>query len=775
MQRQPSLPLYQKILKVASEDARAMEPLARSIKEKIQAYHAHRPALTVTTVVFSIYILERLVKGSLYVLGSAGLGIAVLYVLQLPVERLPWALSWLGVGEDEGTIDNGDGPDYEGEENEDGDAVIYSRMPGGAEQEDGTASFDDICQSMGREGQDSGNDGPIQSQNSCAWDADHDGLPPGDNSMILGDWLESINGQDGQPGMQGGGQQWSGAGSEDAELNEPMSKARLNLLFNYLSNLEGGNNRQGATHATPQRMKLQRKLLQRTTAGVGEGNRAVKNGVEADGSAAEPLQEIEIEALLRELGEDPCEKSSPSQPKVAKAKGKPNRARQKGAATSAPSKELQGATASSSSKAAPPEPSPARQLAPATHIEPRRRTLSPSPVAASTAAPCSAATPTDAASGAKEEAVDDDFREPLGFQVVANRKARRNGKRRDSDEATDAPGSEPQPPASPQGAAAPAPANPAAGSPAGAARAKAKAEQPASLQRASASAPAKPAVGAPSGAHAPKGKAEQPASPQKLSSLAGNKPVESTDIAAKASVQGGAAATTTAWAKLAGAEKRPAEPAKSPAKVSGSTDSSGASVAPSHAVETSAVNSDELQSQSPASPAEGPVAKPEMRQSAITPADAEEVTVASQDAAAEVNEEKEDLEEHVEENDVDVGEDDGDWEWQCPDGFPLVEYHLPEALDCGSCGSKQAKGATVLRAEESGWLACQECIHIAFGQPVDCSRSAPEAVDASPTRLTEDPSRMTALEIATWFQEHNAVDSLRACMMQVISAPGMPQ
>merc|ERR1712232_1449770 len=65
------------------------------------------------------------------------------------------------------------------------------------------------------------------------------------------------------------------------------------------------------------------------------------------------------------------------------------------------------------------------------------------------------------------------------------------------------------------------------------------------------------------------------------------------------------------------------------------------------------------------------------------------------------------------------GEEGEDWEWQCPDGFPLQEYKCEAPQLCGSCGEMQPEGAAVLRAEESGWVACEECIRVAWAQPVE--------------------------------------------------------
>eukprot|EP00747_Dinoflagellata_sp_TGD_P178715 gnl/TRDRNA2_/TRDRNA2_28174_c0_seq1.p1 gnl/TRDRNA2_/TRDRNA2_28174_c0~~gnl/TRDRNA2_/TRDRNA2_28174_c0_seq1.p1 ORF type:complete len:650 (-),score=170.22 gnl/TRDRNA2_/TRDRNA2_28174_c0_seq1:46-1995(-) len=146
-------------------------------------------------------------------------------------------------------------------------------------------------------------------------------------------------------------------------------------------------------------------------------------------------------------------------------------------------------------------------------------------------------------------------------------------------------------------------------------------------------------------------------------------------------------------------------------------------------------------------------------------------------------------------------EDDGEeeaWEWQCPAGTLLEPYVCDRPAACSSCQTPQAAGAKVLRSETTHWIACEECIRIAYEQPVEQVEHYPsaDAVDdgqiASPTNAGSspapsgtggngveaatatqskdtclDPSRMSALEVVEWFRKHGAEDALRQCMMEV--------
>jgi len=107
-----------------------------------------------------------------------------------------------------------------------------------------------------------------------------------------------------------------------------------------------------------------------------------------------------------------------------------------------------------------------------------------------------------------------------------------------------------------------------------------------------------------------------------------------------------------------------------------------------------------------------------------------------------------------------------DWEWQCPDGYPLADYVCAEPTRCGSCGKMQPVGAKVLRAEESGWAACEDCIRVAYDQPIS-HQITEAACDASAAAL--DLSSMTPEQIVVWFKDHGPENSLTQCMQQVMA------
>lgn len=115
-----------------------------------------------------------------------------------------------------------------------------------------------------------------------------------------------------------------------------------------------------------------------------------------------------------------------------------------------------------------------------------------------------------------------------------------------------------------------------------------------------------------------------------------------------------------------------------------------------------------------------------------------------------------------------------DWEWQCPSGHRLVPHICTTAMQCSSCGAYQAEGDSVLLSFVGGWLACEECTRVAYHQPVEVAPFRAPARDASPSPLasTEDPDpwRMSAEEIARWFVQQGAEDTLRRCMLQAVQA-----
>lgn len=151
-----------------------------------------------------------------------------------------------------------------------------------------------------------------------------------------------------------------------------------------------------------------------------------------------------------------------------------------------------------------------------------------------------------------------------------------------------------------------------------------------------------------------------------------------------------------------------------------------------------------------------------------------------------------------------IGSDEsGDWEWQCPDGHQLEPYIVPagkERMQCSSCRQQQRPGASVLRSSVSGWLACEECIHLAYDLPVETQESYQEpppkkngghdkanscnkSSRCDNTESTEleldpksnaanielDPYRMSALQIAKWFKLQGAEEALRQCMQKVLA------
>lgn len=132
----------------------------------------------------------------------------------------------------------------------------------------------------------------------------------------------------------------------------------------------------------------------------------------------------------------------------------------------------------------------------------------------------------------------------------------------------------------------------------------------------------------------------------------------------------------------------------------------------------------------------------------------------------------------------------GDWEWQCPDGHRLEPYVVPagaERMQCSSCRQRQHPGKSILRSSVSGWLACEDCIRLAYDLPVE-NQEAPQELPPkeievhtkgdsgnnssscdSAASIELDPQKMSALQIAKWFKQQGAEDALRRCMQQVIA------
>ncbi|CAK0798961.1 unnamed protein product [Prorocentrum cordatum] len=78
----------------------------------------------------------------------------------------------------------------------------------------------------------------------------------------------------------------------------------------------------------------------------------------------------------------------------------------------------------------------------------------------------------------------------------------------------------------------------------------------------------------------------------------------------------------------------------------------------------------------------------------------------------------------------DLDEEEDDWEWQCPSGFRLEPFTCSGDTVCSSCGKVQRNGSFAMRSSESGWTACEECVNLAWDQPV--SSEVPPAASRAP-------------------------------------------
>jgi len=647
------------------------------------------PPLTISVVFFIIYALEKIWSGTAYAIASASIGAGVLYIFQMREELWPAPLQRLfGIEVSPDSELASDELDEDDDQRDDDDSLFAREA--GEDGEDECFRGDEDWLSRGRDshravGHGAEEDGHILSHLTC-----QDGSNANETEGISRDWLEMLNQELVASGAQIERPRGSGpeVAAAEEEPPDPVNKARLDLLFRYLASMDARNGEQGAT---PQRQKLQRKLLQRTAAGehLGAAKAGKKapavNGVAVAADVADAPHNEEnlledsskIEALLRELGE-------PNGASHPKAQGPSKRARRKGT-TSSPTKtapapvikiaepEAQETKAPTVKKSAPAEEAPPSHAingktvpvkpTPSRSSEKRRNYDSDSDPNREDLSLVETA----------EEAIEVDDSEPIGFQVVENKKARKKLQKEDRLKAD----------------------------------AEAKAEAMVKMAEAKAKADAIKAEAA-----VKKAVAETEATSERSKSTS-----RSNERAEEAKAKEHEEFTTK---KTTAKESR--------GKAEDTTDGT------MHA-EAAATNEGQEETTPPPMPS---------------------------DVQCEGRErEHEDAADGEEECD----EDDEAWEWQCPDGFLLQPYTCPRPVACCSCGKMQPENASVLRAEETGWLACQDCIQIAWEQPV-------EPLDWNKDRQVEvaDPSKMSALEIATWFKERGAESELRRCMTEVMEA-----
>merc|ERR1719247_331678 len=599
--------------------------------------------------------------------------------------------------------------------------------------------------------------------------------------------------------------------------NDPKDKARLDLLFRYLASVDPGSKEQ-AIHVTPQRQKLQRKLLQR---GMGSKNAKAddaENGTAAitDANAmitrAENLLEdpSKIEALLLELGEDTTKCDSPTPRKATtKAQRKP-KARQK------------GPPASSSSK--PPPSSPSSATTPRPSATPASATTTSSSNTHSKVTKAPSEKPTESVKPVRqskietprsievdeEEKLDEDTSEPVGFQVVENRRARRKDRKDSMPSTPDRKDSMPADRAL-------------AGQQVSGERKESVTSKPAADKQIAGQQVA-PEVVKPSTPSAVASKkrnntknerkksedaAEPPTAPVASSTgtrkPAWNPPTEA--IKADPRTSEAAAATTprtpTPTKEQLGTKrtsKRWADTALDANEVGEFYTSEAEKAKKTEDVCSIQRGSEEREKKQTSDNVDGvDVILKEARRPTLTIEERQLSAAASQASADDSDygvsdrqiemltprtpRQPEDMdparriamEDGVDEADgrEDGCEEDGeeeadgeDWEWQCPDGYPLAECVLTEPTLCGSCGEMQPVGTKVLRAEESGWAACEDCIRVAYDQPIS-HQVTEEPSGAGAAAM--DPSRMTTEQCVAWFKEHGSENSLRQCMQQVMT------
>jgi hypothetical protein len=699
---------------------------------------------------------------------------------------------------------------------------------------------------------------------------------PTDSTITPADSCESFSGQDDvEKNMLS--DVASRMAARGAEANaDPKDKARLDLLFHYLASVDGGTksrpsvdggNKEQANHVTPQRQKLQRKLLQR---GPGDSSKSGKNAktddAEKQAEANEPAvitqdenlleDSSKLEALLLELGEDPTKSIRPTQPKgptkvqrklKAHQKGGPTSSSPKASSTSPPSNTILKVTKTPSEptereadEEEEPEEEPVRQSD--EEVKPVRQS---------------------AREADEEEKPEEDTSEPVGFQVVENRRARRKDRkdsmpeecagkdrkdslpeecaekdRKDSmpEECTgkDRKDSMPEECAGKDRKDSMTSTPPAdraiAGQQVAGDRKKSKPSTPHADQAIAGhqGAPEVVKPGTPS-AKAPKkktnrkpvSKSEASAGPPiapVASSTETRKPAWNTDSISERLAEATKANQRKSEAAAAGEPPETKSPqTKSPeGSLSPQTKSAEGSLSPQTkrnrkrwadidfdgdedrdstsaavpAKQTEDVRSvqrgsEEIKKKAPwrVQHDSEDVSSKENRHRTLSAKErqlsaGQSETYAHDSDFGVSNRQPEDVDpmgrvaDGVDEADgqedwCEEEEADGkDWEWQSPDGYPLAEYVCAEPTRCGSCGEMQPVGAKVLRAEESGWAACEQCIGVAYDQPIS-HQVTEEPSGAGAAAM--DPSRMTTEQCVAWFKEHGSESSLRQCMQQVMT------
>jgi len=573
-----------------------------------------------------------------------------------------------------------------------------------------------------------------------------------------------------------------GAGyAADDSWGTGRNKAKLDQLFRYMATMDARDNAQGAT---TQRQKLQRKLLQRSAgaaaaAGGAEAEVAGSSTVcgnsrsrgNATGSAAEVEDVLQdsgkMEALLRELGEHgttskACGPSKRAKPKRSSA---PRNSRGGGGGATSlkePAKQqlVAGRHAADAEVAAEPE----EDVLKATLHE---DAVHPLPPAATEAQ-------------ADTEAVEDfggpegpDFGIEIGFgtgqlsegfKVVANRKARRKGRQRTS---------------TAEGAEGLEAASELQGREAAAAEAASVILEPAKPRNATARGlnanPSAAASGSASGT-AVRGAGASAAAASSVKLKPTRAPWATDEVSARASRE---AHTPCAWPCNSGADGQGDGHDK--VVVSGenmSEDSIQAVTTAEAGVEDHAEASKAKKQVAECSPQGSQRDAEDSVETTLNPdpENDKEVHPAVPDGAdRDISDAQAVQGEDGEWDD----ENDEDWEWQCPSGYRLEHYTCPRPMVCSSCGKMQAEGASMLRSEVSAWAACQECLNLAWEQPVEpnppstaewSAEASQSAADVAPDTL--DPLRMTPTEIAAWFKQHGAEDALRDCMKQVLAQVG---
>lgn len=617
-----------------------------------------------------------------------------------------------------------------------------------------------------------------------------------------------------------GADEFGGGYGADDGLGSGRNKARLDQLFRYMATMDARNNEQGAT---PQRQKLQRKLLQRSAgaaaaasggAGVGAteadppggGSSAGNAGSTTAANGADEVEDVlqdsgKMEALLKELGEHgTMPKAGPSKRAKPKRSSAPRNSRGGGGSATSLKEETkqQAVTAkASAAHATSSQQHSMGQQASSTPAaaQPRKDLEKTSLPAASAAMLAEPAPPPRQRSRAQTapavpeqslelQAVEDfEAADDLGFstaqlgegfQVVANRKARRKGRQRGSsasevpegsEAASDLPsrdataGSEVAPGAT--GSVASEPARPrSVGSRGGGATPSAGTGAPDAkgISTSAAGAIGSSATVAPLVRSKP---TRAPWAAEKVPSQA-TPELQSTD-----SKTSGAATYPEirgdAYAEVDGSDEHASEAAVEASPDTCGDDKASPETSSDDKAEKRATKSSMLEPQQEAEDPMERIPEEETRENEEKcPAVAEGETSANQAVQGDDGEWDEDNDEY-----------DEDWEWQCPSGYRLEPYTCPRPMLCSSCGEMQPEGAKMLRSEESSWAACEDCLSLAWEQdPIPPSAGWSEEVaepGTDPSELHSDPARMSSAEIAAWFKAYGAEDALRECMKQVLA------